>query len=129
MTAETLVAAAEPVATEAQAAALATPAAVAEPVAAAAPVAETPTPEVEYAFKTPDGTPPLDAKRVEAFTALAKELKLPADAAQKVVDMAAAELIEFTRSGARRHTLACGFLRLVASNLFATRKRKAQLCP
>ena len=99
MTAETLVAAAEPVATEAQAAALAAPAAVAEPVAAVAQVAETP-PEVEYAFKTPDGTPPLDAKRVEAFTALAKELKLPADAAQKVVDMAAAE----AQAAAEAHT-------------------------
>lgn len=75
--------------------------AAAEPVAAAAPTvaadaSTTAVPsaepaEVEYAFTTPEGVESLDPKRLEAFTALAKELKLPADAAQRVVDMAAAE--------------------------------------
>ena len=73
----------------------------AEPIVAAAPTvaaaaSTTAVPsaepaEVEYAFTTPEGVESLDPKRLEAFTALAKELKLPADAAQRVVDMAAAE--------------------------------------
>ena len=99
MTAETL---AEPTATTAPAVvAEVTPAATApatEPSAAV--VAPPPAEPVEYAFTTPDGAAPLDPKRVEAFTALAKELKLPADTAQKVVDLAAQE----AKASAEAHT-------------------------
>ena len=99
MTAETL---AEPTATAAPAAvAEVAPAATApatEPSAAV--VAPPPAEPVEYAFTTPDGAAPLDPKRVEAFTALAKELKLPADTAQKVVDLAAQE----AKASAEAHT-------------------------
>ena len=74
-----------------------------EPTAAAsttaAPLVEPTDTPVEYAFTTPEGVESLDPKRVEAFTALAKELKLPADAAQRVVDMAAQE----TRAAAEAH--------------------------
>ena len=99
MTAETL---AEPTATTAPAVvAEVAPAATApatEPSAAV--VAPPPAEPVEYAFTTPDGAAPLDPKRVEAFTALAKELKLPADTAQKVVDLAAQE----AKASAEAHT-------------------------
>jgi hypothetical protein len=43
--------------------------------------------EVAYEFKTPEGVT-LDTESVTEFTAIAKELKLPAEAAQKVVDLA-----------------------------------------
>jgi len=43
--------------------------------------------EVAYEFKAPEGVT-LDAESVKEFTAIAKELKLPAKAAQKVVDLA-----------------------------------------
>lgn len=43
--------------------------------------------EVTYEFKAPEGME-LDKARLDEFTAIAKELKLPADAAQKVVDLA-----------------------------------------
>lgn len=46
-----------------------------------------PDAEITYEFKAPDGIE-LDKARVAEFTAIAKELKLPADAAQKVVDLA-----------------------------------------
>jgi len=45
------------------------------------------TQEVVYEFKTPDGIE-LDKASVDEFKAIAKDLKLPADAAQKVVDLA-----------------------------------------
>ena len=45
------------------------------------------TEEVAYEFKAPDGVE-LDKTQVDEFTAIAKELKLPKDAAQKVVDLA-----------------------------------------
>ena len=108
MTAETIVestpaAAAEPAAAAAAAAAVAA----AEPTAAAvvaapAAAATEPAPpaEIDYTFTTPEGATPLDAKRVEAFTALAKEMKLPADAAQRVVDMAVQE----AQAAAEAHT-------------------------
>lgn len=44
--------------------------------------------EVVYDFKVPEGVE-LDAAMTDEFKAIAKELKLPADAAQKVVDLAA----------------------------------------
>lgn len=47
---------------------------------------ETPD-EIVYEFKAPEGVT-LDQARVEKFTALAKDLKLPADKAQAVVDLA-----------------------------------------
>ena len=43
--------------------------------------------EIVYEFKAPEGMT-LDQPRVDKFTALAKELKLPADKAQAVVDLA-----------------------------------------
>jgi len=43
--------------------------------------------EVKYEFQAPEGVE-LDGDATNEFTALAKELKLPADAAQKVVDIA-----------------------------------------
>jgi hypothetical protein len=58
--------------------------------------AETKTPEakaddkpIEYEFKAPEGVE-LDTELVGKFTDIAKELKLPADQAQKVVDLYAA---------------------------------------
>lgn len=47
---------------------------------------ETPA-EIVYEFTAPEGVT-LDQTRVDEFTALAKELKLPADKAQALVDMA-----------------------------------------
>lgn len=44
-------------------------------------------PDIVYEFKAPEGVV-LDDKRVEKFTAIAKELKLPADKAQALVDLA-----------------------------------------
>lgn len=44
--------------------------------------------EIVYDFKVPEGVE-LDAAMTDEFKAIAKELKLPADAAQKVVDLAA----------------------------------------
>lgn len=41
----------------------------------------------EYAFTAPEGVE-LDADQTAQFTAIAKELKLPAEAAQKIVDLA-----------------------------------------
>lgn len=43
--------------------------------------------EVAYAFKAPEGVE-LDAAQVGEFTTIAKELKLPAEAAQKIADIA-----------------------------------------
>lgn len=57
----------------------------------AAPVAEVKTDAVEYTFEMPEGVE-ADASRLEAFTAIAKEAKLPADVAQKVVGMEAARI-------------------------------------
>ena len=48
--------------------------------------ADTPA-EIVYEFKAPEGVT-LDQARVDEFTALAKDLKLPADKAQALVDMA-----------------------------------------
>lgn len=53
-----------------------------------------PEAEIAYEFKLPEGMA-LDAKSTEDFKALAKELKLPADAAQRLVD------IEVTRMQAQ----------------------------
>lgn len=47
-----------------------------------------PTEEVVYDFKAPEGIE-LDAASLDEFKAIAKDLKLPKDAAQKVVDLAA----------------------------------------
>ncbi len=55
------------------------------------PAGEAKPEEVVYEFKAPEGIE-LDQARVEKFTALARELKLPADKAQAIVDMGA-ELI------------------------------------
>jgi hypothetical protein len=41
----------------------------------------------EYTFTAPEGVE-LDAEQTAQFTAIAKELKLPAEAAQKIVDLA-----------------------------------------
>ncbi len=43
--------------------------------------------EIVYEFKAPEGVT-LDQSQVDKFTAIAKELKLPADKAQAVVDLA-----------------------------------------
>lgn len=43
--------------------------------------------EIVYEFKAPEGIT-LDQARLDEFTAIAKELKLPADKAQAVVDLA-----------------------------------------
>lgn len=51
---------------------------------AAAPAAPA---EVVYEFKAPEGVV-LDDKRIEKFTTIAKDLKLPADKAQALVDLA-----------------------------------------
>jgi hypothetical protein len=55
--------------------------------AAGTPAAGSKEAEVSYEFKAPEGVN-LDKARLDEFTAVAKELKLPADAAQKVVDLA-----------------------------------------
>lgn len=47
----------------------------------------TPAAEVVYAFTAPEGIE-LDTKATEQFTTLAKDLKLPADKAQSLVDIA-----------------------------------------
>ena len=104
MTAETLVESTPAAVTAAPvdaapAATLATEPTAATP-AAPAPAEPAPPVEIDYAFTTPEGAAPLDAKRVEAFTTLAKELKLPADAAQRVVDMAVQE----AQASAEAHT-------------------------
>lgn len=60
-----------------------------QPAAPAAPAAPAPKPaEVpeKYEFKAPEGMT-LDKPTVEKFSVLAKELKLPQDAAQKLVDL------------------------------------------
>jgi hypothetical protein len=57
------------------------------PAADTKPAAPEAAPEIAYEFKTPEGIT-LDPQRLEQFTALAKELKLPADKAQAIVDMA-----------------------------------------
>lgn len=49
---------------------------------------EAKTPEADYEFKMPEGID-LDEDSANEFKAIAKELKLPKDAAQKVVDLAA----------------------------------------
>lgn len=54
---------------------------------AAADAAKADAPEVVYEFKAPDGVE-LDKASTDEFVALAKELKLPADKAQAVVDIA-----------------------------------------
>jgi len=48
---------------------------------------EAPAAEVVYAFTAPEGVT-LDQARLDKFTAVAKELKLPADKAQALVDLA-----------------------------------------
>jgi len=50
--------------------------------------AEKPADEVDYTFELPEGVE-LDAESMDEFKAMAKELKLPKDAAQKMVDLAA----------------------------------------
>lgn len=50
--------------------------------------AEKPAEEVDYTFELPEGVE-LDAKSMDEFKAMAKELKLPKEAAQKMVDLAA----------------------------------------
>lgn len=52
----------------------------------AAPAQTTPPAEVDYKFEMPEGIE-LDKNGVEEFTAIAKELKLPADAAKRLVDL------------------------------------------
>jgi hypothetical protein len=52
------------------------------------PQAEKPAEEVDYTFELPEGVE-LDAKSMDEFKAMAKELKLPKEAAQKMVDLAA----------------------------------------
>lgn len=60
----------------------------AAPTEAAAPAPNPAEPEaVKYEFKAPEGVT-LDDARLERFTALAKDLKLPADKAQALVDLA-----------------------------------------
>lgn len=49
------------------------------------------TTDVEYAFEMPDGIT-LDATRRDEFVAIAKELKLPKDAAAKLVGMETARI-------------------------------------
>ena len=55
----------------------------------ATPAEKAPEPEVDYSFEMPEGME-LDAKSVDEFKALAKDLKMPKDAAQKLVDIAVA---------------------------------------
>lgn len=65
------------------------PAPAAAPAAAPAPAAASPAAPVEYAaFVAPEGVT-LDAPVVEAFTGIAKELGLPQDKAQAVIDKVA----------------------------------------
>lgn len=52
----------------------------------AAPAQPQPTPEPDYSFEMPEGVE-LDKSGVDEFTAIAKELKLPADAAKKLVGL------------------------------------------
>ena len=52
----------------------------------AAPAQPQPTAEPDYSFEMPEGIE-LDKSGVEEFTAIAKELNLPADAAKKLVDL------------------------------------------
>ena len=61
------------------------------PEAAPADVADQSAPEAEisYEFVMPEGIEP-DAKATEEFVAIAKELKLPKEGAQKLVDLAIA---------------------------------------
>ncbi len=54
--------------------------------APAAPAPPQPTPEPDYAFEMPDGIE-LDKSSTDEFVAIAKELKLPGDAAKKLVDL------------------------------------------
>jgi hypothetical protein len=54
--------------------------------APAAPAQPQPTPEPDYAFEMPDGIE-LDKSSTDEFVAIAKELKLPGDAAKKLVDL------------------------------------------
>lgn len=51
------------------------------------PADKQPGDEVKYDFKAPEGME-LNPAQLEQFTALAKEMKLPAEQAQKVVDLA-----------------------------------------
>ena len=51
------------------------------------PADKQPGDEVKYDFKAPEGIE-LNQSQLEQFTALAKEMKLPAEQAQKVVDLA-----------------------------------------
>jgi len=64
-------------------------AAPAAPEGAAGAAESKPEAEIAYEFKLPEGIEP-DAKATEEFVAIAKELKLPKEAAQKVVDIAIA---------------------------------------
>lgn len=52
----------------------------------AAPAPPQPTAEPDYQFEMPEGIE-LDKSGVDEFTTIAKELKLPADAAKKLVDL------------------------------------------
>lgn len=52
----------------------------------AAPAQPQPTPEPDYTFEMPEGIE-LDKSGAEEFTAIAKELKLPPDAAKKLVGL------------------------------------------
>lgn len=52
----------------------------------AAPAQPQPTAEPDYQFEMPEGIE-LDKSGVDEFTTIAKELKLPADAAKKLVDL------------------------------------------
>ena len=54
---------------------------------------EAPAAEVVYEFTAPEGVT-LDQARLDKFTAVAKELKLPADKAQALVDLAAEVEVE-----------------------------------
>lgn len=54
---------------------------------------EAPAAEIVYEFTAPEGVT-LDQARVDKFTAVAKELKLPADKAQALVDLATEVEIE-----------------------------------
>lgn len=60
--------------------------------------ADTPA-EIVYEFKAPEGVT-LDQARVEKFTALAKDLKLPADKAQALVDIATEVEVQRTKEHA-----------------------------
>lgn len=62
--------------------------ALAESTPAATAAVESAAAEINYEFTAPDGVT-LDQGRIDRFTAVAKEMKLPADKAQALVDMAA----------------------------------------